>query len=401
MRGHIVKRGKNSYSLAVSVGRDLETGKYRYQWVTVKGTKKDAEKRLSELLNQIDNGTFMKPSKTTLAEYLERWLKDYAWSNLSPRTAEGYESIIRQHVIPSIGSLRLAQLKPEHLQQYYSEKMTDGRCDGKGALSQTTVNHHHTCLHRALKMALKWGLISRNPADAVTPPRPQRTEMQTMNEEEVETFLEFVKKTPYYALFYLNIFTGMRRSELLALRWCEVDLDLCEVSVIRSLHHLHNGSLIFRQPKTVKGRRMIALTPSTALMLREHKKNQEVTKLMLGVGVKDDDLVFSQVDGKPLLPDTVSHAWTKTVKRAGLKHFRLHDGRHTHASIMLKQGIHPKIVQERLGHATISTTLDLYSHVAPGLQEAAARHFDEAFSPKYNGMADKTRYGNKSSKNVY
>ncbi len=401
MRGHIVKRGKNSYSLAISLGRDQETGKYRYQWVTVKGTKKDAEKRLSEFLNQIDNGTYMKPNKITLTEYLEKWLKDYAWSNLSPRTAEGYESIIRQHVIPSIGSLRLAQLKPEHLQQYYSEKMTDGRFDGKGALSQTTVNHHHTCLHRALKMALKWGRISRNPADAVTPPRPQRTEMQTMNEEEVETFLEFAKKTPYYALFYLNIFTGMRRSELLALRWCEVDLDLYKVSVIRSLHHLHNGSLIFRQPKTAKGRRMIALTPSTALMLREHKKNQEVTKLILGVGLKDDDLVFSQVDGKPLLPDTISHAWTKTVKRAGLKHFRLHDGRHTHASIMLKQGIHPKIVQERLGHATISATLDLYSHVVPGLQEAAARHFDEAFSPKYNGMADKTRHGNEANKNVY
>ena len=401
MRGHIVKRGKNSYSLAVSMGKDAETGKYKYQWVTVKGTKKDAEKRLSELLNQIDNGTFMKPNKTTLAEYLERWLKDYAWSNLSPRTAEGYESIIYQHVIPGIGNLRLTQLKPEHLQRYYSDKMTNGRCDGKGALSQTTVNHHHTCLHRALKMALKWGLINRNPADAVTPPRPLHSEMQTMNEEEVETFLEFARKTPYYSLFYLNIFTGMRRSELLALRWCDVDLDLCEVSVIRSLHHLHDGSLVFRQPKTAKGRRMIALTPSTALMLREYKKHQEVTRLMLGMPLKDDDLVFSQVDGKPLLPDTVSHAWAKTVKRAGLKHFRLHDGRHTHASIMLKQGIHPKIVQERLGHATISTTLDLYSHVAPGLQEAAARHFDEAFSPKYNRMADKVRHENEAIEKVY
>ncbi len=136
-------------------------------------------------------------------------------------------------------------------------------------------------------------------------------------------------------------------------------------------------------------------------MLREYKKNQEITRLILGIPLKDDDLVFSLVDGKPLLPDTVSHAWTKTVKRAGLKHFRLHDGRLTHASIMLKQGIHPKIVQERPGHATISTTLDLYSHVAPGLQEAAARHFDEAFSPKYNGMADNVRDGKEASKKVH
>jgi integrase len=325
----------------------------------------------------------------------------YAWPNLAPRTAEGYESIIRQHFIPGIGNLPLTQLKPEHLQRYYSEKLASGRCDGNGALSQTTVNHHHTCLHRALKIALKWGLISRNPADAVTPPRPQRSEMHTMNEDEVQTFLEVAKKTPYYALFYLAIFTGMRRSELLALRWCDIDLDMCEISVVRSLHHLRDGSLVFRQPKTAKGRRMIALTPSTALMLREYRESQESASLMLGMPLKDDDLVFSQVDGKPLLPDTVSHAWVKTVERAGLKHFRLHDGRHTHASIMLKQGIHPKIVQERLGHATISTTLDLYSHVAPGLQEAAARHFDEAFSPKYNGMADRVRHENEANEKVY
>ena len=136
-------------------------------------------------------------------------------------------------------------------------------------------------------------------------------------------------------------------------------------------------------------------------MLREHKKRQEAARFMLGIPLKDDDLVFSQVDGKPLLPDTVSHAWVKTVKRAGLKHFRLHDGRHTHASIMLKQGIHPKIVQERLGHATISTTLDLYSHVAPGLQEAAALRFDEALSPKYNEMADRVRHENEANEKVY
>ena len=120
---------------------------------------------------------------------------------------------------------------------------------------------------------------------------------------------------------------------------------------------------------------MIALSPSAAIVLREHKEKQEAMRLMLGKHLEDGDLVFSQPDGKPLLPDTVSHAWVKIVKRAGLKHFRLHDGRHTHASLLLKQNVHPKVVQERLGHATISTTIDLYSHVAPGLQEAAARHF--------------------------
>jgi len=400
MRGHIEKRGKESYSIAISMGRD-NTGKYKYQWVSVKGTKKDAEKRLAEMLHQIDNGTFIKPGKTTLADYLEKWLKDYAWPNLAPRTAEGYESIVRQHLIPSLGNIPLTQLKPEHLQRYYSEKLSGGRCDGKGGLSRTTVSHHHTCLHRALKMALKWGLVSRNPAEAVTAPRPQRSDMQTMNEEEVQTFLEAAKKTLYYPLFYTALFTGMRRSELLALRWQDVDLLFCQVHISRSLHHLRDGSMVFRATKTAKGRRMIALTPSTALMLGKYRENQEAARATLGIPLKDDDLVFSHFDGTPLLPDTISHAWTKIVEHAGLKNFRLHDARHTHASLLLKQNVHPKIVQERLGHATISTTLDLYSHVAPGLQEAAARRFDEALSPKYNEMADRVRHENEANEKVY
>ena len=383
MRGHIRKRAKDSYSVRISLGKDPVSGKYKFHWVTVKGTKKDAEKRLSEMLNQLDNGTFMKPGKTTLGEYLERWLKDYAWSNLAPRTAEGYESIIRCHLIPAMGNISLAHLKPEHLQRYYSEKLSAGRYDGHGALNQTTVSHHHTCLHRALKMAVTWGLISRNPADAATPPRPQHSQMHTMDEDDLQAFLEAAKTTPYYAIFFTALFTGMRRSELLALRWPDVDLPLCQVSVTQSMHRLHDGSLVFRQPKTAKGRRMIALPPSLCLVLKEHKEKQTLERAMLGVALKPDDLVFSALDGKPLLPDTISHAWTKIVKRAGLNHFRLHDARHTHASFMLKQGVHPKIVQERLGHATISTTLDLYSHVAPGLQEAAAMRFDEVLGPRH------------------
>jgi integrase len=385
MRGHIIKRGKNSYSLAISLGRDATTGKYKYQWVTVKGTKKDAERRLAELLHQLDTGTFMKPSKTTLAEFLERWLKDYAWPNLAPRTAEGYESIIHRHLIPSLGSMTLTLLKPEHLQRYYSEKLAGGRCDGKGALNPTTVSHHHTCLHRALKMALKWGLINRNPADAVTPPRPQRAEIHTMNEDDITRFFETAKATPYYVLFYEALFTGMRRSELLALRWCDVDLLLCQAHITRGLHHLRTGEIVFRAPSTAKGRRMVSLSPSAALLLQEHRDKQEAQRAMLGIPLKDDDLIFSDLEGKPLLPDTVSHVWAKLVKRAGLEDIRFHDARHTHASLMLKQGAHPKVVQERLGHATISTTLDLYSYVAPGLQEAAAARFDEAFTARYNG----------------
>ena len=381
MRGHIEKRGKNSYSIAISLGKDANTGKYKYQWTTVKGTKKETEKRLSELLHQLDNGTFIKPGKTTLAEYLERWLKDYAWPNLAPRTAEGYQYIVRSHLIPSLGQVPLTQLKPEHLQRLYSEKLSAGRFDGKGGLSKRSVQYIHVTLHKALKNAVKLGMIGRNPADAVEPPRPQHHEMQTMNESDIHIFLELAKSTPYYALFYLALFTGMRRSELLALRWCDVDLLLCQLSVTRTIHQLHNGDIIFQQTKTDKSRRMVSLSPSTTIVLREHRELHEKMRQSLGLTLTNEDLVFCQIDGKPLLPDSITHAWMKLARRTGMKGIRLHDARHTHASLMLKQGIHPKIVQERLGHSSIQITLDTYSHVSPGLQQAAANRFDDIVLP--------------------
>jgi len=384
MRGHIIKRYKGSYTIVLNLGIDPTTGKRKQQWVSVKGTKKEAEKRLSELLHQLDTGTFMRPSKTTLAEYLERWLKDYVWPNLAPRTSEGYETIVRQHLIPKLGSMTLTQLKPEHLQKYYSEMLSSGRCDSSGSLSAQTVRHHHTALHKALQTAVEWGLLSRNVADAVRPPRAQRPEMHTWEEDDVTRFLEAAKDTPYYALFYTALFTGMRRSELLGLKWNDVDLILGEVSVTRSLHHLRDGSFVFRQPKTAKGRRTVALPPSAILVLNEHREKQKLDRAMLGILLTDDDLVFSTLDGKPLRPNTITRAWTMLAARVGVKVIRLHDARHTHASLMLKQGIHPKIVQERLGHSTIAVTLDTYSHVAPGLQEVAAKRFDEAFSTIYN-----------------
>jgi integrase len=377
MRGHITKRGKNSYTIVLNLGRDPETGKRKQQWVSVKGTKKDAEKRLSELLSQLDNGIYVKPGKSTLAEFLRLWLRNYAKPNLSPKGFERYESIVRVHLTPSLGNTSLIKLRPEHLQNYYTAKLNSG-------LSARTVRYHHVILHIALKTAVKWGLLSRNVADAVDPPRTRNTEMNTWDEDDIIRFLSAAKDTPYYALFHTALFTGMRRSELLALRWQDIDFIYSHISVNRSLHHLNDGSYIFTQPKSAKSQRTIALSPSAILALKEHHEKQKLEKTMQGISLSDDDLVFSHPDGNPLRPNTVSRAWTILAARAGLRVIRLHDARHSHASLMLKQGTHPKIVQERLGHSTISVTLDTYSHVAPGLQEAAANRFDEAITTKYN-----------------
>lgn len=344
MRGHIVKRYHDSYTIVLNLGKDPASGKRKQQWVSVKGTKKDAEKRLAELLHQLDTGVYMKPGKATVADYLEQWLKDYCQPNLAPRTVEEYQGIVQRHLIPALGQVPLTQLKPDHIQRLYSQKLTAGRADGNGGLSNRSVRYIHATLHKALEHAIKLGVIVRNPAGSVDVPRQERRDMQTMSESDIHILLEFAKSTAYYPLWYMAIFTGMRRSELLALRWCDLDLILCQVSVTRTIHHLHNGDTIFRQPKTEKGRRLIALSPSMVAVLREHRQEQERIRQALGLTLTEDSLVFSQIDGRPLLPDSVSHAWIKLARRTGLRGIRLHDTRHTHASLMLKQGIHPKIV---------------------------------------------------------
>jgi len=392
MRGYIRRRGERSYSVVVSMGRDPATGKYKYLWESVKGTKREAERRLSELLSQIDNGTFTRPSKRTLAEYLDTWLKEYVWPELAPRTAEGYELVVRRHLMPALGQIALTGLKPEHIQRYQSEKLSCGRADGKGGLSPRTVRHHYMALHAALERAVKMGLVVRNAADAVSPPRFQRHQWQSLSEFGVGSVLEAARGTPYYVLFYQALYTGMRRSELLALRWCDVDLVLGRIQVTRSLHQLRGGEVVIRSPKSERSRRPVSLPPSAIAVFQEERERQRRERAALGLEFNEDDLIFADLEGRPLRPDTVTHAWVKLVRRIGLRGIRLHDARHTHASLMLKQGVHPKIVQERLGHASIQVTLDTYSHVVPGLQEAAAAGFDKMISTSATKEAAESRY---------
>jgi integrase len=328
----------------------------------------------------MDTGAYVEPSREPLAAFLTRWLRDYAKTNVSPRTYEGYEHIIVRHLIPALGAVQLTKLAPAQIQRYYSSKLASGRLNGKGGLSPRTVRHHHVTLHDALQSAVKWGLLARNPADAVDAPKFERAEMNTLDDDGVRTFLAAAKGTQWYPMVYLALFTGLRRSEVLALRWGDVDLDLARIYVNRAVHRLRDGSIVFRTTKSVRSRRLVALPPSAALMLRDHREcEQKRRELVDGATLDDQQLVFARIDGSPIPPDSLSQAWSKLAKRTGFQDVRLHDARHTHATLLLKQDVHPKIVQERLGHSTIATTLDIYSHVVPGLQDAAARAFDVLF----------------------
>ena len=376
MQGHIRQRGKRSWAIVLELGRDT-SGKRRQRWYSGHRTKKDAQRELARLLHTLHSGAYVEPYRATVAEYLEQWLKDYAKTNVTAKTFERYAEIARLHLVPNLGHYALSKLHPLHIVAYYTSALQTGRRDGRGGLSAQTVTHHHRVLHGALQQAVKWQLLARNPADAVEPPRSQRKEMCALDEPETARLLNAAKGTRLYMPILLAVTTGMRRGEILGLRWQDLDLTTSMLSVRQSLEQT-KARVAFKQPKTVKGRRVIALPQITVEALHEHKKEQAKQRLLLGPDYRDHGLVLANVDGTPWAPNSFTSSYRSLVARLGLAQIRFHDLRHTHATQLLRQGVHPKVVSERLGHSSIGITLDVYSHVLPGMQEDAARRIDVA-----------------------
>lgn len=380
MRGHITRRARDSYTIVVNLGTDPETGKRRQQWVTVKGTKRDAERRLSELLSQLDSGTFVRPRKITVGEYLQQWLADYVELHCSPKTIESYRQVIDSHLMPELGGIKLVELEARHLQTVFARKRESG-------LSARTVRYLYSLMSQILRYAVKQGILNRNVAQNTEPPKMERRELNTIRPEQINIFLEAAGETPHYALFYLLLHTGLRRGEALALKWKNVDMGLASLgvqaylSVTLSLSKV-DGETYIREPKTSSGRRRVALPPSLTLVLQQHKLKQQELFGLLGRTLTDEDYVFCHHDGTPLDPSTVSHAFAHVLRKAGLPPMPLHGLRHSHATLLLQAGTHPRVVMERLGHSSIRVTLDTYSHVVGGLQESAAQRFDDFVGAK-------------------
>ncbi|MCL2140300.1 MAG: site-specific integrase [Dehalococcoidia bacterium] len=382
MRGYIKKLYKTSYTIVVPLGKDPATGKYKQHWENIRGTKVEAERRLAELQNEIYKGSFVKPQKLTVAEYLIDWIENTARFQVSPRTYQGYEYVIKKHLINGIGRHYLSSLNGSIIQKYYAKKLTDARLDGKdGALSARTVRSHHRILHRALKSAVVKRLISSNPCDNTEPPVPINKEVHSMTNSQLKEFIVRLKGSPYYELFYTSLFTGLRRSEILALRWQDIDLLNGYLTVNRSLHQIA-GQFVFCEPKTEKSKATISLTTSTISVLENYKQRKVAEYILMGKELKEADLAFCRLDGTPIPPHTISQYWRRFADRIGMSGIRLHDARHTHATLMIKQGVNIKVVQERLRHKNIETTLGIYSHVLPGMQEEAAKIFDDEFAPE-------------------
>ncbi len=377
MKGSIRERSKGRYEITIDRGKNPETGKRLRHYETVNGTKKDAEKCLHKLLFSVDNHTYVKPIRITVSQFLEDWLQDYVVIHTAPKTRERTEEIVKLHLSPALGPISLAELKPQQIQRYYSRALESGRRDGKGGLSSSTVHKHHVILFQALKYGVKHSILARNPAEAVDPPPSRPKEPSVPSAKDVQLIIDKASDTPYFTPFYTKAYTGLRRGELLGLRWRDVNLDTATLSVVQTLQQLRNRQYDFKKSKSKHSQRQIDLSPSLVIILWDHKIRQEQQKRLLGMTPSPTDLVFSHPDGRPLRPNSVTRAFQNIVRSLSLQGITLHGLRHAHATIMLQQNVHPKIVQERLGHSTISTTLDIYSHVVPGLQRAAAQRFDD------------------------
>jgi integrase len=377
MKGYIRQRSKGKWEITIDIGRDPSTNKRLRHFETVVGGKKEAQHRLAELLLNIEKGTYVKqPKELTVAAWLRQWLDSYVASSLSPKTRESYEQELRCYVIPNLGGIRLTELRPHHVQNYIAKALSEGRRHRTGGLSSRTVHYHYRILSKSLDDAIRMGLIAVNACKGVRAPRPVRRDIPSIGLEDVSKLVDAMRGSSYYLFYYTLLLTGLRRSELLALKWKDMNLDLACIYVAHSLHRLSDGSIIIKEPKTSRSRRPVDLPPSLAILLRRHKVERQAEQIIMGRALAEDDFVFSHADGTPLNPNTVSHTFSKIVVRGGLPYMRLHDLRHIHATMMLKAGIHPRIVQERLGHSSIATTLDIYSHTVPGLQRAAADRFD-------------------------
>jgi integrase len=377
VRGHTRKRG-GTWSFVIELGRD-ETGRRKQQWVAGFRTQKEANHAMTETLAKVQTGAYVPPTRETLGGYLNDWLTAVRPS-IRESTWRSYELNVRVHLIPAIGNIRLQDLTASRINAFYGGLIENGwsRSGNKGGLNPRTVKYIGMILKRALSAAVKENRIPRNPADAATPPRiRQNAEMRTWSAAELRTFLDHVRDDRLYAAYHVAAMTGLRRGELLGLHWRDVDLDAGRLAVRETLLAVQD-KLTWSQPKTGKSRRSVALDRETAEALRAHRRRQLEERLAWGGAYTDNDLVFARENGDPIHPNRFSEWFDHHIAATGIPRIRLHDLRHTHATLALAAGVNPKVVSERLGHATISITLDTYSHVIPAMAEDAAEKIARA-----------------------
>jgi integrase len=404
MRGHVRKRGEpGSWEYIVDVGMHAaerctacnkrfwverrpkqqcprcrgtlsETEERRRETKAGFATRKECVAAMNKVLVAVEQQSYTAPTKASVREYLvKEWLPAVK-ATIRPTTYGSYLQHVECHIVPHIGSVKLQKLSGSQVNALYAKLAESGAKNGRKGISPMTIHHVHACLHKACKDAVRWGHISRNPLDAADPPRKKgdgSKEMQTWTAEQLKAFLDSVKDDRLAALWHTIAMTGMRRGEALGLRWTDIDLENARLAVRRALIPT-NREVVVSEPKTAKGRRVIAIDPGTVEVLKGQAARQLDEQKQWDAAWVDSAYVFTAENGAALDPESVTRYFRQAVAKSMLPPIRLHDLRHTHATLALQAGIHPKVVSERLGHATISITLDTYSHAIPAMQEEAA-----------------------------
>ena len=380
MRGSIRERSPGHWSIILDLNKD---GQRRRKWHSFAGTKREAQKECARLIHEMNVGAYIVPSRATLAAYLEAWLADIK-SRVTPNTHQRYTQLARKNIVPLLGETLLKDLQPAMISHAYSRLLESGHKRG-GGLSAGTVRHCHILLKAALAQAVRWGgdwAISRNPCDAVRPPKLSPGKMNTYDVAQTVALLDAVRGSRLFPSVLLAVLCGLRRGEVAALRWGKVDLNAGSITIIQSAEQV-GTTVRYKEPKSGHGRK-VALSSMMVEELRAHRLRQSQELLRLGIRITDETFVIAREDGLPLQPQTLTHEWKRLVAKTGLPKIRFHDLRHAHATHMLASGVHPKIASERLGHSKVGITLDLYSHVLPGMQEDAVAKVDAAMQATRN-----------------
>jgi integrase len=374
MRGHIRERSPNHWAIVLDM-HDPETGKRKRRWHSFVGTKRQAQVRCAELIARLQDGAAVDPSRITVAQYLVRFEADWVAHHTSARTAERYATSLA-HVRRHLGQRRLQALRPADLAAFYTALARSG-------LAPRTVRCVHAIFRKALGQAKTWGLVANNPADPVRPPPAPDRELPILQPDRARELLDALRGKPIYLIAAIALATGMRRNEILGLRWRDIDLDAGRLRVEQALEQTAAYGIRVKAPKTRNGRRTISLPVHLVTELKAHWRDQQEQRLAIGAGkAPGDSPVLATIDGKPLSPGAVTCAWIRAVDAAGMPEITLHSLRHTHASMLIASGMDVLTVSRRLGHASATITLAVYGHLIHGADDRAAQVMEAAFGSK-------------------
>ena len=386
-QGHIRQRGKQSWQIKFDAGRDPATGKRQTQFLTFRGTRKEAQFKLAELIASVGKGSYVNQSDLTVHEHvsarIEQWV---ALEKITPKTAERYRELLENQIAPHIGKASLQKLKPADIERWHSTLKKRGRKDG-GELGARTIRHAHRLLSKALKEAMRHDLIVRNAAAAEPPPQVEAEEIVVLDGEQIKSLVERLRGRTIYPHVITALFTGVRRGELLALRWRDLDLDGNEPTLrVREAIEQTKTGLRFKTPKTENGVREISLPDIVVEALREHRQKQREQRVALGLGkLPDDALLFPKLDGSPQPPSALSLAWAKMATKLCLPQITFHALRHTHASHLIDAGIDVVKISRRLGHASVDITLKVYAHLFRQRDDKSSAAINAAIASLFQG----------------